>query len=216
MTSFFSDTPIIKIESHTLKEEVWENYLTKEKKSIYRFFNGYEKGLVKKEKNDTYWANINNNWKVAESHLSAKGGFSYHNFHILPEDRSIELDFDYPVSLEPISFQTVFVSGFLFPQSNIKKINSGFYIHRGNSQDLNTVVQKHFDSSDFPAVLFNFGYYYTKGLLKDKEFGHTKLREELNLNDELLQEDWLPYLGPSFSNTSAFGFVYHRRDVFRV
>jgi len=56
--NFFSNPPVISIKDYVLKDIIWKNHVTGESKKIKRFFNGYDKGLLKANLSDKYWALI--------------------------------------------------------------------------------------------------------------------------------------------------------------
>lgn len=197
MIKLFPNPPIITFQDFQIKKETWQNFETKETRKIERYINGYDKGLLKKNDKNDFWSLIFRNCREFGTEIKKRKGFFYYNFHFLPDNRSIRETFDYPISLAPVSLQTVFVTGFLFPQKKIRKINAGYYIKNGKQQISEEVIRCHFSPDDFPAILFNLGYYYTKTLLQQQKYGYNQIRKKLQLKDESLSEEWLPFLGLS-------------------
>ena len=200
--SLFQGVPSISKNDFRLKKEKWINYETGEERVIHRYFNGYEKGLLKKERSDDYWNSILKNCQYVKDKLEKSGDFFYYNFHLLPENRSLNFNFDFSVSESPISFETVFVSGFLLSKEKIKKMNSGFFMDGDKPLSFEAVSEYLSVKKHFPMFVFNLGYYYTKSLLSQKVFGYDQTRKRLNLQDETIGDQWLSFLGMSVNTRS--------------
>lgn len=197
MSKFFEAFPVITPHDYKLKKILWENHLTGEKRVIYRYFNGYDHGLLKRQKHDQYWSSILENCQEVKKQIEERGGLFYYNFHLLPDDRSSNYGENYPVLRKPTALRTVFVSGFLFPQQKIRSINGGFYISGQKSPSLDLLIKRYIRHYRFPLVLFNLGYYYTNILLNEKEFGYNQIRQNLGLKKEVLSSSYLSFLDAS-------------------
>lgn len=209
MRSFFSKPPKFMPKDYDVLTYQWENSLTQDKKIVHRFVNDYDKGLVKKGTKDVFWKNILEMCDDVEKYLSSQNGSFYYHFYELPEDRSLKAHREYLETKEPKSFKTIFMSGFLVERKRIRRINGGFYISPETPIPvLSEVVNKLLpQKSFFPSFIFNFGYYYTKVLLDDKEYGYNKTRRAAGLEEECISNDWKSYLGPSIWNESNHKIV---------
>ena len=99
------------------------------------------------------------------------------------------------------------MSGFLFPQDQIINIEGGFYIKGEKSPSLEELTEQHIPQEHYPTLLFNLGYYYTKQLLNEIDYGYNKVRRSKHLDKEILESDCLPFLG---------GSVWKKSDILVV
>jgi len=199
---YFTNSPRIEKKDYILKNESWLNHESGEKRHIKRFCNEYDKGLLQKSPTDNYWFEIIANCGSVARKIADSGNF-YYGFYSLPIDRSAFQDFQYSYQNHPRSLETVFVSGFLFPQQNIRKIQSGYYIYQGKEQQWPHIVQDLFPTKNsYPGLVCSFGYYYTRVLLEDLDYGYNQVRKRLGLNKELLSLESLPFLGSYFDSST--------------